>query len=172
MRICTKVHNALTRANNTFPHIPKHPKNTSPHNARKNPPKKPEKRHNYHQNPCAKDTNNPIHLKNLYKTPEKHLKINFYRLILSHHYSPITQNAKTPRLGQMIHSPTYRNTQKYPMPQHATKNTRKGERKKGKSNQPREQYDPHHTQPQPPHHLPPCPTYPHTSPPSTTTHDH
>ena len=26
MRICTKVHNALTRENDTFPHIPKHPK--------------------------------------------------------------------------------------------------------------------------------------------------
>lgn len=45
IEICTKVHNALTRANNRFPHIPKHLQNhpapNAPRTATKNPEKQP-----------------------------------------------------------------------------------------------------------------------------------
>lgn len=45
MEICTEVHNALTRANDRFPHIPKHLQNhpapNAPRTATKNPEKQP-----------------------------------------------------------------------------------------------------------------------------------
>ena len=90
-RICTKVHNALTRANDTFPHVPKHPKiprlimriknRRKPKKMPQLPPKTPRQGQEITQLTP--------------KTPEKHHKINSYRLILSRHCSPTTQNTKT-----------------------------------------------------------------------------
>jgi hypothetical protein len=91
MRICTKVHNALTRANDTFPHIPKHPKIPRATMHTKTHPKNLKNVIITTKTPAPKTQTTQF----TSKIYIKHLKINFYRLILSHYYSPVTQNAKT-----------------------------------------------------------------------------
>ena len=159
IEICTKVHNALTRANNRFPHIPKHPKTTPPRTHPAPLPKTP-KNSQTHPTPTHPSTQNTItDPKTAPNPPQKQpIEVDFQ----PQNTAPPrkTQNALTRENITLPHIPKHPKT-------HPTTNTPKRKRKtraKNKKGTPHRVSNVTHTTPGTParhlaaYHYPPIPT--------------
>lgn len=159
MEICTEVHNALTRANNRFPHIPKHLQNHPAPNAPRPPPKTPKNSQTHPAPPHPSTQNATTDPKTPRNPPQKQpIEVDFQPP--NSRPTRKTQNARTRANITLPHIP------KHPKTHPATntpKRKRKTRAKKKKNTPPREQRDPHHTRhPRPPPRRLPLPTHPYT----------
>ena len=154
MEICTEVHNALTRANNRFPHIPKHLQNHPAPNAPKTPPKTP-KNSQTHPAPPHPSTQNATTDPKTPRNPPKKQPIEVDFQPPNSRPTRKTQNALTRANITLPHIPKHPQT-------HPATNTPKRKRKtraKKKKGTPHRVSNVTHTTPGTP---------PATSPPTTT----
>lgn len=160
IEICTKVHNALTRANNRFPHIPKHPKTTPPRTHPAPPPKTPKNSQTHPKTTHPSTQNTTTDPKTAPNPPQKQpIEVDFQ----PPKQPPTPKNTKRTDKGKHYPPPHTETPQNPPHHEHTEKKTKnKGEKEK-RDTPPREQRDPHHTRhPRPPPRRLPLPTHPYT----------